>query len=140
MRYLFDSSAIIRAIKENNIDLLTGNGTLEIARYELGNIVWKDYLLQAKISKEEARSLMNAIKHALNAMEIHQIVPKEEEILETSGQFGITFYDASYTYFAKSKASILVTEDLRLTKKIAPNIKTLTLDEIAQNRQKNQTQ
>ena len=74
MKYLFDSSAIIRAIKENKTDLLAGNGTLEIARYELGNIVWKDYLLQAKISKEEARALMMAIKHALNTMEVHQII------------------------------------------------------------------
>jgi hypothetical protein len=46
MKYLFDSSAIFRAIKENKIDLLTGNYTLELARYELGNIVWKDYFLQ----------------------------------------------------------------------------------------------
>ena len=130
MKYLFDASAIIKAIKENKIDLLKGNSTLEIARYELGNIVWKDYLLQGKISKKEARALMNAVKHALDAMEVHQIVSKEEEILETSEQFGVTFYDASYAYFAKLKTSILVTEDQRLTKKIAPNIKTLTLDEI----------
>jgi predicted nucleic acid-binding protein len=138
MKYLFDSSAIIRAIKENKIDLLTGNDTLEIARYELGNIVWKDYLLQSKISKEEARALMIAIKHALNAMEVHEIISKEEEILETCGQFKITFYDASYAYFAKSKALTLVTEDLHLTKKITPEVKTLTLDEIEQNRQNNQ--
>jgi len=130
LKYLFDASAIIKAIKENKIDLLKGNSTLEIARYELGNIVWKDYLLQGKISKKEARALMNAVKHALDAMEVHQIVSKEEEILETSEQFGVTFYDASYAYFAKLKTSILVTEDQRLTKKIAPNIKTLTLDEI----------
>jgi hypothetical protein len=55
MRYLFDSSAIFRAIKENKVDLLTGNYTLELARYELGNIVWKDYFLQEKISKEETK-------------------------------------------------------------------------------------
>jgi len=138
MRYLFDSSGIIRAIKENKIDLLTGNGTLEIARYELGNIVWKDYLLQSKISKEEARALMSAIKHALNSMEVHQIISKEEGILETCGQFKITFYDASYVYFAKSKALTLVTEDLHLTKKITPEVKALTLDEIEQDRQNDQ--
>jgi|WetSurMetagenome_2_1015567.scaffolds.fasta_scaffold08604_3 predicted nucleic acid-binding protein len=130
MKYLFDSSAIIKAIKENKIDLLTGNDTLEIARYELGNVVWKDYLLQAKISKEEARSVIRAIQHVLNAMEVNQIISKEEEILETSEQFKITFYDASYAYFAKFKPLTLVTEDLRLTKKIAPDIKTLTLHEI----------
>ena len=139
MKYLFDSSSIIRAIKENKIDFLKGNGTLEIARYELGNILWKDYLLQAKISQEQARALMILIKHALNAMEVYQIISKEEEILETSVQFKITFYDASYAYFAKSKALTLVTEDQHLTKKIVPNIKTLTLDEIDQKHQDDQT-
>ena len=132
MKYLFDSSAIFKAIKENKIDLLAGNGTLEIARYELGNIVWKDYLLQSKITREQARTLTAAIKRALNVMEVHQIISKEEDILETAGQFKITFYDASYAHFAKSKDLTLVTEDLRLAKKIAADVKTSALDEINQ--------
>ena len=130
MKYLFDSSAIFRAIKENRVDLLAGNVTLEIARYELGNIVWKDYLLLARISKEQARSLMAAIKGALSAMEVFQIASREEEILETAEQFQITFYDSAYVYFADSQTLTLVTEDQRLTKKISPDIKTLTLDKI----------
>ena len=32
MKYLFDSSAIFRAVKENKIDLLIGNYTLELAQ------------------------------------------------------------------------------------------------------------
>jgi hypothetical protein len=55
MKYLFDYSAIIRAIKENKIELLNGNYTLELARYELGNIIWKGYVLQAKLSKQEPK-------------------------------------------------------------------------------------
>ncbi|MEM2148079.1 MAG: hypothetical protein QXJ94_05695 [Candidatus Bathyarchaeia archaeon] len=43
MKYLFDSSAIFKAIKENKINLLIGNYTLELARYELGNILWKNF-------------------------------------------------------------------------------------------------
>ena len=45
MKSLFDSSAIFRAVKENKIEFLAGNYTLELARYELGNIIWKDMRL-----------------------------------------------------------------------------------------------
>ena len=117
MKYLFDASAIFRAIKENKIDPLTGNYTAEIARYELGNIVWKTYFLQAKISKEEAEMMIKAIKQTLSIMEVQQIASNEEAIFETSDQFKITFYDASYTYLAKANELQLVTEDLRLIQK-----------------------
>jgi len=132
MKYLFDASAIFRAIKENKIGLLTGNYTTEIARYELGNIVWKDYFLQAKISKEEAVMMIKAIKQTLNIMEVLQIASNEEAIFETSAQFKITFYDASYAYLAKAKELQLITEDLRLIKKITPTIKAQTLNELEQ--------
>jgi predicted nucleic acid-binding protein len=132
MRYLFDSSAIFRAIKENKVDLLTGNYTLELARYELGNIVWKGYFLKEKISKEETKLVSKVIKRTLTIMEVAQIAGNEEEILETAIQFKITFYDASYAYFAKAKQLQLITEDSRLIKKIAPNINALVLNDIKQ--------
>lgn len=64
MKYLFDSSAIFRAIKENKIELLNGSYTLELARYELGNIIWKDHVLQSTLSKQEAQIIARTIKHA----------------------------------------------------------------------------
>jgi predicted nucleic acid-binding protein len=131
MKYLFDSSAIFRAIKENKIDLLTGNYTLELSRYELGNIVWKNFL-QAKISKEEAKMIIKTIKHTLTIMEVLQIAGNEEEILETATQLKITFYDASYAYFAKAQELLLITEDLRLMKKLTPPFKASLLNEIEQ--------
>ncbi len=132
MKYLFDASAIFRAIKENKIGFLIGNYTLEIARYELGNIVWKDCFLQSKISKEEARMLMKTFKQTLTVMEVLQIASNEEAVLETSAQFKITFYDASYAYFAKAKELLLITEDMRLIRKVTPTIKALRLNELEQ--------
>lgn len=129
MKYLFDSSAIFRAIKENKIEALTGNCTVELARYELGKIIWKDYL-QEKISKEESKMIAKAVKHTLMTMEVLQIVNKEEQILETATDLNITFYDASYAYFAKEKELQLITEDLRLKKKITSTINVSTLNEI----------
>ena len=130
MKYLFDASAIFGAVKENKIGLLTGNYTVEIGRYELGNIVRKDYFLQAKISKEEAEIVMKALKQTLSTMEVLQISSYEEAVFETSAQFKITFYDASYVYLAKAKELQLITEDLRLIKKITPTIKASKLNEI----------
>jgi predicted nucleic acid-binding protein len=130
MKYLFDSSAIFRAIKENKIELLAGNCTLELARYELGNIVWKDYILQGKVSEQESKLMTKAIKHTLAQMDVMGIAGSEEEILETARQLKITFYDASYVYFAKVKELRLVTEDSRLIKNISATINVSTMDDI----------
>jgi predicted nucleic acid-binding protein len=130
MKYLFDSSAIFRAIKENKIELLNGNYTTELARYELGNIIWKHSVLQAKVSKQESQIITKTIKHTLTIMEVLQIAGKEEEILDIAAEHKITFYDAAYAYFAKEKKIQLITEDLRLIKKVTPTITALTLENI----------
>lgn len=137
MKYLFDSSAIFKAIKENKIDLLIGNCTLELARYELGNILWKIFTLQAKATDPEIKALAKIIKQTLNLMEITQITCNEEEILETATQLKITFYDAAYTYNAKVKKLPLITEDLHLLKKIMLHIKASTLNDIESTKSKN---
>jgi predicted nucleic acid-binding protein len=130
MKYLFDSSAIFRAIKENRVEVLVGSCTLDLARYELGNIVWKDYALQQKVSEEEARKMTRTIKRTIDLMDVLGIAGFEEEILETATRFRITFYDASYACHAKTRALCLITEDSRLTKRIAPAINVSTLDSV----------
>ena len=130
MKYLFDASAIFRAIKDNKVEVLTGNSTLELARYELGNIIWKNYALQAKVSEQESKMMITAIKQSLAIMEVLGVAGREEEILETAIQLKITFYDASYAYFAKAKELRLVTEDIRLIKKITPTVNVSNLDSI----------
>lgn len=130
MRYVFDSSAIFRAIKENKIEVLVGNCTLELARYEMGNILWKNYTLQAKATEQELKSLAKLIKQTLNIMEIIQVNGSEEEILDIATKMKITFYDASYVHYAKTKELTLITEDGELLKRITPHIKALKLNEI----------
>lgn len=130
MKYIFDSSAIFKAIKENKIEILVGNCTLELARYEMGNIIWKNYTLQAKATDQELKILAKIIKQTLNIMEITQINCNEEEILETATKLKITFYDASYTYYAKMKELTLITEDSQLLKKVTPYINTSKLSDI----------
>lgn len=59
------------------------------------------------------------------------IASSEEEILDTAIEQKITFYDASYAYFAKAKELQLITEDSRLIKKITPSIRSSTIDSIS---------
>ena len=130
MKCLFDSSAIFLAIKENKMELLAGSYTLGLARYELGNIIWKDHTLHAKVSEQEAKMLAKLIKHTLAIMNVIEITDSEEEILDTAIKNKITFYDASYVYFAKLKELELITEDSRLIKKITAVANVSTLDSI----------
>jgi predicted nucleic acid-binding protein len=130
MKYLFDSSAIFRAIKENKIEALAGNGTLELARFELGNIIWKDYALKTRISDQEANVLTKAIKPTLTIMQVMEIAGYEDKIFDVASQLKTTFYDASYVTLAKINKLKLITEDLRLIKKITSTVNTSTLDAV----------
>jgi predicted nucleic acid-binding protein len=130
MKNVFDSSAVFRAIKENKVEVLAENYTLDLARYELGNIIWKDHTLQAKISEQDAKSLIQVIRRTLCLMDVLTIDGSEQEILETSIQLKITFYDAAYVYFAKIKQARLITEDLRLIKKIGSLVEASILDNL----------
>ena len=111
MKYLFDSSAIFKAIKENKIELLNGSHTIELAKYEPGNTIWKDHVPQAKVSMQEARMIAKAINHTLNTMNLIQTAKAEEETLDTAMKPRITVYDASYAHVAKAEGLKLITED-----------------------------
>jgi predicted nucleic acid-binding protein len=130
MKYLFDSSAIFKAVKENKVEVLVGNCTLELARYELGNVLWKSLALEGKASGAEIKSLAKIVKRVLGVMEVLQISCSEEEILEIANKTKITFYDAAYAYHAMAKNLTLITEDTQLLKKVAPKINALTLSDI----------
>jgi len=51
MKYLFDSSAIFRAIKENRVEVLAGNCTLELAQ----DLSWETSYGKNTLSKRESQ-------------------------------------------------------------------------------------
>ncbi|MCP8308536.1 MAG: type II toxin-antitoxin system VapC family toxin [archaeon] len=130
MSYILDSSAIFRAIKENVVETLVGNYTLELARYELGNVLWKEYLLHKKINKDELRRLVRLIKEVLHIVEVLGIDCHEEEILDIAEELKSTFYDASYIFYAKEKKLSLITEDEALLNKARNYVKALKLSDV----------
>ncbi len=130
MSYVFDSSSIFRAILENRVDKLVDGYTDILAKYELGNIIWKNYYLKNKISSDEYTILYRMISKTLELLKILKIDGYEEEILNTAAKLGITFYDAVYVYHSIKLEVPLVTEDKKLIAKIQNHIKTFRLDKI----------
>ena len=117
MTRLLDSSAIFRAIKENAIDRTADSHTLELARYELGNIVWKQHNLHKTVNREESLRLIRIIADVLDTLQIHHAKGKEDQILELAEEQVTTFYDASYLYHARELGLPLVSEDRSIIEK-----------------------
>ncbi|BBG27916.1 type II toxin-antitoxin system VapC family toxin [Sulfuracidifex tepidarius] len=132
MSYVFDSSSIYVLLNRGEIGLLGGNYTSLLAKFELGNIVWKEVFLHKRISKEEGAILTSFVSKVLSNMNLEDVDCKEVE--EIAVDYGITFYDASYTWLTKTLNLPLVTEDVKLKKAIEEKkkLKVLSVDEFIQ--------
>ena len=130
MKYLFDASSILEAITKDKIEVLSVNYTVELARYELGNTIWKRIRLLGKVNRMEYTRLISLVKRVLKLMEVLSIECHETQIAEIAAKLNITFYDAAYVFHAKQKNIPLVTEDKELKTKTAAFIKTKSLKEI----------
>jgi len=131
MTYLFDASSIFKAIIENKVEILIGNATIDLATYETGNILWKNYALKAKAKDSELKNLAQLLRQTLNILKTIQITPNQtEDILDIAVKLKLTFYDAAYAYTAKTNEATLVTQDSELQRKTTQYVKTSTLDEI----------
>jgi predicted nucleic acid-binding protein len=128
--FLFDSSAIFKAIKENTVETLLGNNTLELTRYELGNVLWKESTLHKRLTNDESKKLVRLVKQVLNIMQVLEVGCHEEAILDAAQRLKLTFYDASYVFYARERNLTLVTEDEPLTQKARTHIRTLKLDDL----------
>jgi len=130
MSYLFDSSAIFTAVTRNVIEILPENYTIELVRYELGNILWKEHVLQRRIGDKEVEELIKLIRDVLKLMKILSIECYEDVIIDLAGKLGLTFYDASYVFYTRKMDLTLVTEDEKLMSKAKPHVKVLKLNGI----------
>lgn len=133
--HLLDSSAIILILKrlqEESIEVLEGKVTLNLAIYEINNVIWRQCVLEDLISPKEAINRAEEIAQILEIMKIEDIKSSVElgETMKQAIEQKLTFYDASYLQVAKSRGYTLVTEDKKLLEKSKNvNIKTITVEE-----------
>lgn len=130
MSYVFDSSSIFYALKRRRVDVLAGNYTVSLARYELGNILWKEEVLHKRITSVELERLIGFLKRVLDKMKVLKIECCETEVLNIARSLEISFYDASYVFYARKIGVPLITEDLKLIQRAKPLVDTLTLNDI----------
>lgn len=130
MAYVFDSSAIYSLAKSGRTLLLVNSYTCGLAQYELGNILLTERHLIKLISESEQKYLLTSISHALSFLLVRGTKGDEQEIIDISIKYGLSFYDASYVYMAKSLGMTLVTEDSKLAKKVKGYVETLTAEEL----------
>jgi len=135
MKYLLDTSTIavlLARYKEKALDILKKCATLDLAFYELGNIIWKEYALFKRITLEEALSRASEAYTIIQTMKVYSITKPEEyrEIMSTAVTLKITFYDSAFLTISKINNFKLVTQDRELLEK-APNtgIKVISIGE-----------
>jgi len=132
MSLLFDSSALFAAMKKAEVEVVLGHHTLSLARYELGNVIWRERILLGKIPTEEAEELAQQLRRILHNMEILDIVDEEPEILKLASNSLLSFYDSSYVHTSKKLGLTLVTQDKKLAEKArSVGVATISMQAVA---------
>lgn len=109
---LLDTSAIFNLFQSGKYSALLSGATIPLSWYESGNILWKDYKIKRRISKEEAMEVGGVLFELLDSME--KVFPSPDFTLSLSMETGLTFYDSSYLSSAIERGYDLVTDDEKL--------------------------
>ena len=125
---LLDASAIFNLFQRGKYNELIAGATNQLARYEIGNVLWKSHKIRNEISKKEAMELGNVIFELIDSME--QIKPSPDSVLKLSIEDGITFYDSSYLVSAIESGYNFVTDDLKLYRIASPKVITRKRSEL----------
>jgi len=119
---LVDASAFLKIIKlasvQNAAECLEQSAILDLAFYEVGNGIWKESALTKNLTPDQAKALERVAETILSRMNLITCSAQVfGEILEIARSEKLTFYDASYIFFAKQNGIRLITEDKSLQAK-----------------------
>jgi predicted nucleic acid-binding protein len=130
LKLLFDAGSIAEMLKKRRgdaVDVLAGDSTLDLAVYELGNVVWKESRRRGG-TEEETQTTASYVEQVLGVMELYRIqIGDVKEIERYALKQNLSFYDASYFAAAKKGGKTLVTEDEQL-RQAAKEAKVLCLN------------
>jgi predicted nucleic acid-binding protein len=131
-QHLLDASAFMLLIKKadalKTFECLKNSSILDLTYYEIGNAIWKETVLLKLLTPEGARTLQTMAQTVLTRTDCMSPEPDSfEKIIEIARTEKLTFYDASYIYFAKEKMLRLVTEDTELKTKAQKYVKVQNL-------------
>jgi predicted nucleic acid-binding protein len=119
---LLDASSIFNLFQSGKYSVLIAGATIPLAKYEIGNILWKNHKIRNRISKEEAMESGSVLFELIDSMQ--QNVPSPTYTLSLSLEEGLTFYDSSYLVSAIEMGYDLVTDDIKLQKIASSKVPT----------------
>ena len=128
MRYLFDASSFIKALKLGKPEVLIDNSIQWLTVYEIMNALWKEVHLLKSISIEKLLQLVDVVTDVVKYMKILSVSNLEREVLKMSIELDLTAYDTSYIVLAQRHGLTLVTEDKKLMNKAKKHINVISLD------------
>src|SRR5208283_1337641 len=130
MTYIFDSSGIFSLISRREYSYFSEGFTIYLARYEFGNILWKETYLHKRIGIAQQKEMVALAEDVFTNMEVVGISGYMEKVIDLATKLGISFYDASFVFFAIKRNAVLVTADNKLVKKLAGVMSTISPDEL----------
>ncbi len=125
---IVDASSIIRAAKEGRMRRLAGESTIPLARFEVGNAIWKDVRLRGLYSAEDGARLLEVLLGLVDLMDV--VEPDYALALRLAVERGMTFYDASYVAAAVQRRTRLVTEDVELRRRVEGLVEAVSLSDL----------
>ena len=130
MKYVFDSSSIFILAEKKQFKYFTDGFTLSLAKYEIGNILWKEHHLFHRITAKELEEMISIYEDVFRNMDVFDVGGHLGYISKMASRLGISFYDASYVYFASKEGCFLITADIGLAKRAHQEIKVLRPDDL----------
>ncbi len=128
--YLFDASSIVNLVKRGILRVLGQGSTIDLARYEALNAVWKEYSLLKQIDRETMLEFADILSKIFDIIRIENIQGNEREVIELATREKLTIYDASYLLLAIKKNLVLITDDEKLKRKASKYVKVRKTQEI----------
>ncbi len=112
MSNIFDASSIFKGLLMKRVSPMFDQLTLELARYELLNVMWKHATLTKTLSVDEAEKLSLYCANTLDEMSVRSIEEHETEILKMAISNRLPVYDSAYLAIALENNYTLVSEDM----------------------------
>ncbi len=129
-KYLFDTSSVIKAIKDNMVEVLIDGYIQWLTIYEILNAFWKEVFLFKTLTMNDLSKIVKIIDRLLSLMKILGVRGLEKDVVNIALETGLTTYDASYIAVALNNNLVLVTEDKELFRKSRKYVKTLTISNL----------
>ncbi len=129
--YLFDASSIMNLVKKGVVRVFTRGATIDLARYEALNAIWKEARLLRRIDEKTAREYVSVLSKVFRVIKRLSIEGNEDEVFKLALREGLTVYDASYLYIAIRDGLILVTDDKKLLDRASRYVNVMDSSELA---------